>query len=129
MEKYKQLKSTELQTYNCVILNEYDRPSGNLVAVILGEKDGKYICKYLNKLLSGSSSNMLIDKSRPVPVSDFGVDVYCDPSCNAYWCEKARDSVAKYRDGSIRLWQENVPFTYVAVPSLLSDMLENMGST
>jgi len=115
-----ELKASEIAVGNCIILNDAEKPSGHLVAVITEMSGDSFYCKYLNAESQLSSYNkgkgMLIrlDGSlhRPTPVGHFGVRVLYDKTLRLYRCEKIGESTATYKDGKPRSWQEFQPYTY-----------------
>lgn len=95
--KMKKLPSSRIAPGHCVIVNQFDRPCAKLVAVVLA--DGK--CCYLNQAINFRK----MDASNATPVSDFGIAVMARG--DSYSCVVVGDSVAKYPDGSPRLWQDS----------------------
>jgi hypothetical protein len=127
------LPADKLDVGNCVILNEFDRPCGYLVAVITEVLDDHYYCKYLSEETSLDTYNNANGKlglrvpkgynQFPTPVEDFGVRVVYDEKNRLYSCVRFGESKARYPDDSIRHWQENFPFIHPARKSIV-DMIK-----
>jgi hypothetical protein len=105
------------ETGNCVILNDAERPCGEMVVVVVQVNEGRsdYLCKYLNadpKFDAFNRPPMQTTLSEATKVEDFGVCIRSNGK--KYWCEKVGDSTATYRDGRPRYWQEKfvVPSSY-----------------
>ena len=120
--EYNVLLSSEIAVGHCVILNDVDQPCGRLVAVIVAIEGNTAYCNYLNADPQLSSYNQKLGMAIQIdggihnmtPVSRFGVEVNYYPQEGGYCCERVSDSVATYRDGKSRKWQENVPLFYAA---------------
>jgi len=93
---------------DCVILNDCERPCAEMICVVVGFDNQQYTCKYLNadkKFDSYNKPGMKTSLDEATRVADFGVVMrYSD---GRYWCEHTAASIAKYRDGHPRLWQES----------------------
>lgn len=117
------LNATIIAVGHCVILNECERPYGNLVAVVVSMDKDVAFCKYLNAELHhwnkrNRGRGMQAFTADLTPVEWFGVEVVFDPATNSYNCERVGESRATYRDKQPRLWQENVPISYFASPDV-----------
>ena len=116
------LLSSDIAVGHCVILNDVEQPCGRLVAVIMAIEGGIAYCNYLNADAQLSSYNKKLGMAIQIeggihnmtPVGKFGVEVDYYPQVGTYCCERVGDSVATYRDGKPRKWQENVPLQYTA---------------
>jgi hypothetical protein len=114
--------SSDIAVGHCVILNDVEQPCGRLVAVIMSIEGNTAFCNYLCADRDLSSYNKQLGMAIQVeggihnmtPVSKFGVEVHYYPQVGTYGCERVGDSVATYRDGKPRRWQENVPVQYTA---------------
>lgn len=99
---------------DCVILNDCDKPCGEMVAVVVqvNEDDQDYLCKYLNaapKFDAFNRPGMKTTLSEATKIEDFGVVILRNNLGGGgarYFCEQRRPSTAKYRDGKPREWQE-----------------------
>lgn len=99
------------QVGNCVIVNHFDRPTSELVAVITSREGDEVRWKYLNshhRLDSYAAGDGMVGPASEVaPLAHFGVEVFTDGSF--YWCEKFRKvSEARYPGGGVREWQQDV---------------------
>ena len=105
----KKLQSSQIAVGHCVIVNHIERPSGEMVAVIVGVENDKIKSKYLNADKKFSYYNkhdgMTNLREAVTPISDFGVQIHVDEQ-NNYWCEQTGESTATYKDGKIRKWQD-----------------------
>lgn len=111
------LPSTKREVGHLVIINEYDRPCQDLIAVIsrIDERDEVtiYYCAYLNDKLTRIIDDRicLIGTVNPTPLSEFGVQVKFDITKLAakespYIVEETQEnSTATYPDGHPRFWQ------------------------
>lgn len=102
-----------------VIVNEYDKPSGDLVAVVVHAGEETLLCSYLNsasRLAVYGTMRVRVDRVRSL--HDFGVALRVDGG--VYWCEPVSESKATYPDGSTRRWQEFEPTRYSAKREVLS---------
>jgi len=50
-----ELNASEIAVGNCIILNDAEKPSGHLVAVITEMNSDSFYCKYINTDLNLSS--------------------------------------------------------------------------
>lgn len=94
---------------DCVIIGQADRPCTELVAVVVSSSESEALCKYLQTDLSLDFYNdpgLLVPHSDLTHVCDFGVDMHTNSS-GQYWCERRGESVATYRDGVPRQWQDH----------------------
>lgn len=116
------LLSSDIAVGHCVILNDAEQPCGRLVAVIMAIEGNTAYCNYLNADPQLSSYNKKLGMAVQIeggihnmtPVGKFGVEVDYYPQVGTYCCERVGDTVATYRDGRPRKWQENVPVQYTA---------------
>ena len=119
------LPSKDVAVGNCVIVNEFDRPSGHLLAVVVAidEVVGVAYCKYLCAHPSLDRFNLEGGIPSPVgvvtPVSRFGVEVQLNGEF--YQCVKTGDTVATYQSGEVRNWSPVVSDSkaYRARPEIL----------
>lgn len=95
------LPGSEVAPGHCVIINEYDRPSAKLVAIITEIRSGMIHCRYLNRDVDKNYKNVVTFD--PTPTDTFGVEIHSNGSC--YWVERIADSQAVYKDGKPRPWQ------------------------
>lgn len=116
------LLSNDIAVGHCVILNDVEQPCGRLVAVIMAIEGNTAFCNYLCADKDLSSHNKKLGMAIAIdggihnmtPVSKFGIEVKFCPQVGTYCCERVGDSIATYRDGKTRKWQENVPLQYAA---------------
>jgi hypothetical protein len=127
------LKGSELTPGHCVILNDVECPSAQMLCVIVAKTDNGIACKYLindkrfteYNELNNRSGMILTDLKYTTPVEHFGVRICLDPAKNVYWSEILGESQAKYPDGSPRMWQERYPIRYKARKDLLQIALRS----
>ena len=120
---HQMLRGSEVSIGHCVIVNEFDRPSGDLLAVIVDMKgDDRFWWKYLNadgRLDDFSKGRGFVCYvNEATPVQKFGV--YVTTNRHIYLCHKMLKSSATYRDGSARKWQETIPIKYKIRPDVLA---------
>jgi hypothetical protein len=122
------LPCTEIAVGHCVIVNHIEQPCGRLLAVITAIEGDTVRCKYLNAESDLSAYNkrggMSPGCDMVTPVGWFGVEVRCERSNESgevlYSCVRLKSSIAKYRDGKVRSWQEHgYPNRYVARQDIL----------
>lgn len=116
------LPSNNIEIGHCVILNDVEKPCGELVAVIVAIDNETAHCKYLNAdprlnpynkkhgmaiLLKNGLHNL-------TPINKFGIQVCYNSKMKKYYCERVGESIATYSDGKLRQWQENIPIFYPA---------------
>ena len=126
-KKFEVLRGTELSPGPCVILNDVECPSAQMLCVIVARTDNGIACKYLindkrfteYNELNNRSGMILTDLQYTTPVEHFGVRICLEPKQNVYWCEILGESAAKYPDGSPRMWQEQHPIRYKARKDIL----------
>ncbi len=111
------LPSTKREVGHLVIINEYDRPCQDLIAVIsrIDKRNDVtiYYCAYLNDKLTRIIDDRicLIGTVNPTPLSEFGVQVKFDITKlvvkeSPYTIiETPENSTATYPDGQPRSWQ------------------------
>lgn len=122
------LPGLELSVGHCVILNDFEKPCGKLVTVVV-EIIGKFAyLKYLNAEKELSSYNTgkgigvrIIDNKlhNITPLEKFGVVACYNPETKLYYCKKVSESVATYKNGEPRQWQESEPYRYKARPTVV----------
>lgn len=117
------LPSSRLEIGHCVILNEFEEPSGRMVCVIVDKDDDFFYVKYINADSSlgihnwNSGMKAKRDQAgihRMTPLSVFGVRIIAYHRAATiptrgrwyYICEKIGESTATYCDGKPRRWQE-----------------------
>ena len=86
------------------IINEYDRPCCELVCRVKSIQKGKpdvYVCEYVTE---EPMSNDCAD-IRPIPLSEFGVEVVIDETKQTITTKQTSPSKATYSDGRPREWQ------------------------
>lgn len=104
------LESSKIEVGHCVIVDPVERPCSRLVAVVVQVISHDLVaCKYLNASRDLDEYNrvgigMICSVHRVTPVGTFGVDVRTVNG--GYYCVRMGDSIAKYADGSTRLWQD-----------------------
>jgi hypothetical protein len=91
-----------------VILNDCDRPCGQLVAVVVHDDGEHYHCEYLNAdTRFDYYSNPPMRQGRlelATKLEEFGVELRANG--DDYQCIQVRESFAKYPDGMPRQWQD-----------------------
>jgi hypothetical protein len=98
---------------DCIIINEFDKPSAYMLAVIVGKNFDYFQVAYLNadprfdEYCSPSMENKL---DRATKIETFGVELMS--AAGKYWVERITPSQAKYPDGKTRIWQESCPMRY-----------------
>jgi len=88
-----------------VIVNEVDRPCAGLVAVVTAVNEDSVECEYISADLSHNGS-MAFPKDVPAKVEDFGMMVLAQQFQYIVGEHPTNESVARYKDGKLRLWQE-----------------------
>jgi predicted RNA-binding Zn-ribbon protein involved in translation (DUF1610 family) len=102
--------ATKFKVGDCIILNDCERPSGQMVCVVTGVAKGAlghHHVQYLNadpRFDVFSEPPMASMLKRATKLKDFGVVIRTDGT--SYWCEKREESKATYPDGRPRKWQE-----------------------
>lgn len=125
-----ELPASKIEVGHCVILNDFEEPSGRMVCVI-ADSDNWYVwCKYLNSDHAFSTFNhrhgMRISRDSAfhnlTPLNAFGVRIVAryEAGTNTvhggwiYHCERIGESTATYRDGNPRRWQDREPLKHGA---------------
>lgn len=125
MNTIKTLPADKIAVGHCAIINHVEQPCGRLLAVIVAIEGESVRTKYLNAERDLSSYNKrgcVNPIDLVTPAGHFGVEVRTDKDGaeTFYWCEPVGESIATYRDGSIRPWQEHGwSGQYVARPDVL----------
>lgn len=85
-----------------VILNDCDAPEARMVAVLTSynSREGYWHARYLSTFPNMTRCTT----TQPTPVADFGVLV--EFRGDEFRCVQVRASVARYRDGVPRRWQD-----------------------
>lgn len=120
------LLSSDIAVGHCINVNQVEQPCGRLLAVITAIEGDKVRWKYLNSESYLTSYNKGAGcwsyRWEVTPMTDFGVEVRTKQSDVdlVYWCEPVSESKAKYKDGTLRPWQErDWRCLYVARPDVL----------
>lgn len=114
------LPCDQVKVGHCVIINDVEQPCAKMACVIVGIDGDNVTTKYLNADRVFSSYNKkgcLHHRSQITPIGWFGAEVVCGGG--KYHCNKIRESVAKYRDGRPREWQESSPCKHEFRPDVL----------
>jgi len=98
------LLSDEVAVGNCVIVNDFDCPCSRLIAVVMSVRNG-IRCRYLNNDIL---NNSVVIGDNVTPIKDFGVEVFFKRNGGKiiFWGKQTGVSVARYKDGKERLWQD-----------------------
>lgn len=125
-----ELPASKIDVGHCLILNDFEEPSGRMVCVIADADDKSVWCKYLSSDRVFDSHNkrrgMQISRGSALhdvtPLNAFGVRIVARYITGAlsndggwvYYCERIGESTATYRDGHPRRWQEHEPLKHGA---------------
>ncbi len=101
-----------------IIINDCDRPSAELVAIVTAAKDGLYGWRYINdekRLKNYGCQRPESTLKLATKLEDFGVTLVLDEM--QYWCIVTGEYVAKYPDGKSRKWQGYVEDVFTVTKS------------
>ena len=95
------MQDNNQREYNFVIVNEMDRPSVDHVAQVM---PGGGTCRYLHPRLRYWQP---MGTEEATNIKDFGFGFEIDKKRGTVTFFRTNSSIAKYKDGSIREWQDD----------------------
>lgn len=128
-----ELPASAVAVGHCVIVNDMDRPSQKLVAVVVRVEGEWAYCKYINAApyLDEYEKGGGIKSSAArglTPVGQFGVRVFVDAHAGRYVTEVFGRSRAVYPDGRPRAWQCDEYDSFPARAGVAAVALEALAS-
>lgn len=122
---------TRVRLGDCVIINDVDGPYSANVAVVVGIDRDMIRTRYLNSDARFTMFNRVgcVNRRKDVThIHDFGVILVVDG--DKYWCDgHINKSIATYRDGTHRDWQESPPRKHRFRRDVLSATREELLAT
>ena len=98
---------SKLQRGDCVIVNEFDRPCPELVAVVTAVNNGMADCQYLSAKVYHDQT-MVFPEGEPTPLEALGMRCVVG-QYQFIVVDGSTPPTARYHDGTTRLWQCSDP--------------------